>query len=137
MFNFLRVAETYGSVTSLALSYDHSFIAVGHMYGHIQLYDLHKPSVPARIVVPITTAALHSGRQEGHLLGSSITRIGFLGGKNTTIVSADNQGLAFYHSLGKMLFMEATDVIRILGKYPESDEVEVIDPPDQSAQGSF
>jgi hypothetical protein len=40
-------------------------------------------------------------------------------GRHTAIVTADENGLAFYHSLGKVLFVEATDVIRILGKYPE------------------
>lgn len=39
--------------------------------------------------------------------------------RHTAIVSADDSGLAFYHSLGKVLFVEANDVLRILGKYPE------------------
>ena len=42
-----------------------------------------------------------------------------MAGRHTAIVTADENGLAFYHSLGKVLFVDATDVIRILGKYPE------------------
>lgn len=42
-----------------------------------------------------------------------------MAGRHTAIVTADENGLAFYHSLGKVLFVDATDVIRLLGKYPE------------------
>lgn len=38
-------------------------------------------------------------------------------------MSVDENGLAFYHSLGKVLFVEASDVLRILGKYPEEEEI--------------
>lgn len=65
-----------------------------------------------------------AGRQEGHLLGSRIVSIGFVAGRHTAVVSADEKGLAFYHSLGKVLFVEASDTIRILGKYGEEDIVE-------------
>lgn len=36
-------------------------------------------------------------------------------------MSADDHGLAFYHSLGKVLFVDAIDTLRILGKYPLDD----------------
>ena len=62
-----------------------------------------------------------SGRQEGHLLGSRIVSIGFIAGRHTGVVSADEKGLAFYHSLGKVLFVEASDILRILGKYADDD----------------
>lgn len=113
------IVKTIGAVTALALSHDHTFIAVGHIYGHIQLFDLSKPGTPARTVVPTNVAAVSSGRQEGHLLGSRIVNIGFIAGRHTAIVSADDKGLAFYHSLGKVLFVEASDVIRILGRYDD------------------
>lgn len=70
---------------------------------------------------PTTVAAVTSGRQEGHLLGSRIVSIGFVAGRHTAIVSADEKGLAFYHSLGKVLFVEASDILRILGKYEDDD----------------
>lgn len=44
-----------------------------------------------------------------------------MGARHTAIVSVDENGLAFYHSLGKVLFVEASDVLRILGKYPEPE----------------
>lgn len=108
-------------MTALALSFDHTYIAVGHATGHIQLYDLRSPKVPARVVPPTTLAAVASGRQEGHIVGSRIVSIGFVAGRHTALVSADDSGLAFYHSLGKVFFVDATDILRILGKYPDED----------------
>lgn len=114
-------AKTVGPVTAIALSHDHTFVASGHASGHIQLFDLKTPQTPARFVNPTTVAAVTSGTQEGHLLGSRIVSIGFVGGRHTAIVSADEKGLAFYHSLGKVLFVEASDILRILGKYADDD----------------
>ncbi|KAI0715216.1 hypothetical protein C8Q76DRAFT_568514, partial [Earliella scabrosa] len=109
--------KNVGAVTALALSFDHTYVAVGHVTGHVQLYDLRSPKVPARAVPPTTLAAVASGRQEGHLVGSRIISVGFVAGWHTALVSADDAGLAFYHSLGKVLFVDATDILRILGKY--------------------
>ncbi|KAJ7188186.1 Golgi CORVET complex core vacuolar protein 8-domain-containing protein [Mycena filopes] len=113
--------KSVGAVSALALSHDHTFVAAGHTSGHIQLFDLKTPHTPARIVAPTTLAAVSSGRQEGHLRGSRIVSIGFVAGRHTALVTADEHGLAFYHSLGKVLFVEAKDILRILGKYPDEE----------------
>ena len=110
-----------GAVTALALSFDHTYVAVGHATGYVQLYDLRSPKVPARVVAPTTLAAVASGRQEGHLAGSRIVSIGVIAGRHTALVSADDSGLAFYHRLGKVFLVDATDILRILGKYPDED----------------
>ncbi|KAF9241625.1 Golgi CORVET complex core vacuolar protein 8-domain-containing protein [Melanogaster broomeanus] len=104
---------------TIALSHDHTYVASGHVSGHIQLFDLKTPQVPARLVAPPSTQALLSGRQEGHPAGSRITSVSFVAGRHTAIVSADENGLSFYHSLGKVLFVDASDTVRILGNYPE------------------
>ncbi|GJE92724.1 WD40 and Vps8 domain-containing protein [Phanerochaete sordida] len=111
--------QTVGAVTALALSYDHTYVASGHASGHIQLFDLNNAKTPARFVPPTSLAEVAAGRQEGHLYGSRIVSIGFVAGRHTAVVSADDSGLAFYHSLGKVLFVEASDTLRILGKYPD------------------
>lgn len=111
-------AKTAGAVTALCLSNDHTFIAVGHENGYIYLYDLAKHQAPARTVTPTSLAAVASGRKDGHIAGSRIVSLSFVGARHTAIVSADEQGLAFYHSLGQVLFVEASDTLRILGKYP-------------------
>ncbi|KAK0212552.1 Golgi CORVET complex core vacuolar protein 8-domain-containing protein [Desarmillaria ectypa] len=106
-----------GPVTALALSFDHTYVVSGHSSGFVQLYDLKTPNTPARTVPPTTVAAISTGRKEGHIQGSRIVNVGFVAGRHTAIVTADEHGLAFYHSLGKMLFIEASDILRILGKY--------------------
>lgn len=95
------------------------------MNGQIHLFDLANPSKPARFVPTTARGEVIAGRREGHLHQSRITQIGFVGARHTAIVSSDEYGLAFYHSLGKVLFVEATDVLRILGKYPEETTTEV------------
>ncbi|KAJ8076521.1 hypothetical protein PM082_000944 [Marasmius tenuissimus] len=107
-----------GAVTAVALSHDHTFVASGHSTGFIQLYDLKSPHTPARVVPPTTLNVVASGRKEGHIVGSRIVSIGFIAARHTALVSADENGLSFYHSLGKVLFVEAPDILRILGKYP-------------------
>ncbi|KAG6869129.1 hypothetical protein C0993_001694 [Termitomyces sp. T159_Od127] len=106
-----------GAVTAVALSHDHTYVACGHASGHIQLFDLKNPKVPARFVPPTTVEAVASGRKEGHIEGSRIISIDFIAERHTAIVSSDDHGLAFSHSLGKMLFIEAPDILRILGQY--------------------
>jgi hypothetical protein len=112
-------ASTVGSTSAVALSHDHTYVASGHVSGYIQIFDLKNPQVPARVVAPPSAQAIISGRQEGHLTGSRIVNVSFVAGRHTAIISADENGLAFYHNLGKVLFVEASDTIRILGNYPQ------------------
>lgn len=110
-----------GAVSALSLSADHTFLAVGHISGHIFLYDLSRPQSPVRSVPPVDYESVLAARKEGHLHGSRINQLSFVGSRHTAIVSADENGLAFYHSLGKVLFVAANDVLRILGNYPEEN----------------
>ncbi|EGG10747.1 uncharacterized protein MELLADRAFT_33801, partial [Melampsora larici-populina 98AG31] len=104
----------------IAISHDHTFVAVGHTMGYIYLYDLAKSKQPARSVIPTSMRLVQAGRSEGHLTGHRIIHLGFVGLRHTAIVSADESGLAFYHHLGQVLGLASTDVIRILGKYPDT-----------------
>ncbi|SPO24431.1 uncharacterized protein UTRI_03699 [Ustilago trichophora] len=107
------------AVTALALSSDHSFLGVGHASGNIFLYDLSNPGRAARHVSPVPLSSVKAGKREGHLSGSAIVHIGFIGLRHTAIVTADNKGLAFYHALGKILGVSSNDTLRLLGKYPQ------------------
>ena len=94
-------------------------MAAGYSTGYIQIYNLANPTIPIRSVPPTSLSLVYSGRKEGHIQGSRIVSIGFVAGRHTAIVSADVHGLAFYHTLGKVLFVEASDILRILGRYPD------------------
>ncbi|KAG1813729.1 Golgi CORVET complex core vacuolar protein 8-domain-containing protein [Suillus variegatus] len=103
-----------GPVSAVALSNDHTFVASGHTTGYIQLFNLKNPEVAARTVTPVTLAAITSGRQEGHLSGSRIISISFVAGRHTAVVSADEH----------VLFVDASDTIRIFGNYHGEDAPE-------------
>jgi hypothetical protein len=126
---FFLPAKEAGPVTAVAISQDHTFIAVGHALGFIHLYALLQPSKPARSVPPTTLQLVLTGRKEGHLVGSRILHIGFVGARHTAIVSSDETGLAFYHSLGKVLMLASTDIIRMLGRYPDPLHSPPLKPP--------
>ncbi|KAE8271942.1 hypothetical protein A4X09_0g381 [Tilletia walkeri] len=115
------LAKQGGSVTALNFSLDSTFIGVGHAAGHIALYDLQKPSVPARQVSPVSFRSVQAGRKEGHLPGCAIVQLGFIGQRHTAIVTADAAGVAVYHALGKILGVSSNDTLRIFGQYPTSE----------------
>lgn len=107
-------------MTALEISSDHTYIAVGHEEGHVYLYQLSSsPSTPARSVAPIPLSTINKGHKEGHLKGSRILHVGFVGKRHTAVVTGDDKGMAFYHSLGRVLGVDSTDVLRILGSYPD------------------
>ncbi|KAI9264371.1 Golgi CORVET complex core vacuolar protein 8-domain-containing protein [Phascolomyces articulosus] len=122
-------AVEIGSVTSLAISADHTTIACGHSQGYIVVWDINKPSNPVRVIDPIpasqATKSLNAQQQhqqntlrkEGHVKGAAILHIGFVGVKKTEIVSGDDQGMSFYHVLYKVVMVNAVDTTRILGRY--------------------
>jgi hypothetical protein len=128
-----HTGRSVGAVTALALSHDHTFVASGHKSGHIQLFHLSNPQTPARSVPPTTLATVATGRKEGHIQGSRIVSVGFVAGRHTAVITADEHGLAFYHSLGKVLFVEAPDILRILGKYPPEEPKEMVQPPSRTS----
>ncbi|CAG8784146.1 11525_t:CDS:2, partial [Acaulospora morrowiae] len=53
-----------------------------------------------------------------HIRGSAILHVGFVGVRKNGIVSGDDNGLAFYHNLYKVVMVNATETTRILGRYP-------------------
>ena len=110
-----------GPVTAVTTSPDNTFVAVGHATGNIHLYDLSRPAKPARTNVALSVDQVLSGQKEGHLKGSRILHIGFVGARHTSIVSGDEHGRAFWWSLGKVIGVESNDVVRMLGSYPERE----------------
>ncbi|CAO1624080.1 unnamed protein product [Sympodiomycopsis kandeliae] len=115
-----------GRVTSLAFSSDSTSIAIGHAQGQIYLYDLNKPTSPSRSISPLTSSEVKSGKKEGHLTGSKILHLSFVGTRHTAIYSSDENGLCFYHSLGKIIGVASNDTLRVLGRYPHSQKSETL-----------
>ena len=106
------------AVTAVTISPDKTYIGVGYADGYIHLYDLSSPFKPARTTMALPLRQVLSGRKEGHLQGSRILHVRFVGTRHTSIVTADEHGRAFWWSLGKIIGVESNDVVRMLGSYP-------------------
>jgi hypothetical protein len=112
------IVKEAGPVTALAFSPDGTFVGVGHKNGNVYLYDLKYPTRPARSSLALPLSSLISGRKEGHVTGTRIIGIDFVGSRRTAIVTSDETGRAFWWSLGKVIGVESNDVMRLLGGIP-------------------
>ena len=110
-----------GPVTSLAISADYSTIAAGHATGHIFSWEVSRPGRPFLHIPPIENAKAQSRKADGHVIGSAVAHIGFLGYRRTAIVSADDKGMAFSHlaTRGMGSVGRTVRTNRILGRYPD------------------
>ncbi|CAG8434792.1 11750_t:CDS:10 [Ambispora gerdemannii] len=113
-------ALEHGAVTSLCISIDHAQIVSGHAQGHIFIWDISRPNNPTRSMLPISAAVAAGGRKDGHIRGSSILHVDFVGIRKNGIVSGDDHGMVFYHNIYKVMMVNASETIRILGRYPAS-----------------
>ena len=110
-----------GEVTALALSADHTTIATGHANGDLFTWEIARPRKPFLHIHPIDR---RQSQEDGHLAGSAIVHVGFLGTRHTALVSADNRGMAFSHLATRGLGAVGRTVktTRILGRYPSASE---------------
>ncbi|KAF9183247.1 Vacuolar protein sorting-associated protein 8 [Haplosporangium sp. Z 767] len=113
-----QYALEHGSVCSIAISSDHTYMVAGHSLGSIIVWNVSKPNMPSRIIPPISKETALSGRKLGHIRGSAVLNVGFVGIKRAEVVSADDQGMAFHHLLYKVMMVNAVETTRLLGKYP-------------------
>ncbi|KAF9354989.1 Vacuolar protein sorting-associated protein 8 [Mortierella sp. AD094] len=113
-----QYALEHGSVCSIALSTDNTYMVAGHSLGSIIVWNISKPNVPSRIIPPVTKEMALSGRKLGHIRGSAVLNVAFVGIKRAEVVSADDQGMAFHHLLYKVMMVNAVETTRLLGKYP-------------------
>ncbi|CAG7917884.1 unnamed protein product [Penicillium olsonii] len=111
-----------GSVTSLALSADHSTIAGGHESGDIFTWEISRSAKPFLHIPPIPANQVETRTSDGHLSGSAVIHIGFLGTRRTALVSADTRGMAFSHlaTRGMGAVGRTVKTARILGRYPQA-----------------
>ena len=109
-----------GAITSLALSADHSTIAAGHALGDIFTWEISRSARPFLHIPPIPSDQVETRPSDGHISGSSVVHIGFLGTRRTALVSADTRGMAFSHlaTRGMGAVGRTVKTTRILGRYP-------------------
>jgi len=109
-----------GAVTSIAISADHSTIAVGHAAGSIFTWEVAKSAKPFLHISPINRS--RTSNPDGHVLDVAILHVGFLGMSHTALASADDNGMAFSYLAGRSMGLVARSVktTRILGRYPDN-----------------
>ncbi|KAL4802664.1 Golgi CORVET complex core vacuolar protein 8-domain-containing protein [Aspergillus unguis] len=110
-----------GAVQSLALSADHSTIAAGHVSGDIFTWEISRPAKPFLHIQPIPVSQVETRTSDGHISGSPVIHLGFLGTRRTALVSADKRGMAFSHlaTRGTGALGRTVKTTRILGRYPQ------------------
>lgn len=112
-----------GSITSIAISADHTTVGGGHADGSVFTWDTSRPARPFLHIPPLDATQLQQSRTiDGHVPGVAITHLGFLGTRHTALVSADNKGMAFSHlaTRGTGSFGRTVKTTRILGRYPDA-----------------
>ncbi|KAJ5964846.1 uncharacterized protein N7479_004722 [Penicillium vulpinum] len=110
-----------GAVTSLAISADHSTVAGGHDSGDIFTWEISRSAKPFLHISPIPVNQVETRTSDGHLSGSAVIHIGFLGTRRTALVSADTRGMSFSHlaTRGMGAVGRTVKTTRILGRYPQ------------------
>lgn len=113
-----------GSITSLAISADHSTVAGGHADGSLFTWEIARPAKPFLHIAPLERSKVSNRSGDGHVSGSAVLHLGFLGTRRTALVSADKSGMAFSHLATRGLGAVARSVksTRILGRYPQASE---------------
>ncbi|KIW03931.1 uncharacterized protein PV09_04771 [Verruconis gallopava] len=113
-----------GAVTALAISADHSTIATGHANGHIFTWEISRPAKPFLHIVPNDRETLDQRKSDGHVSGTAVVHVGFLGTRHTALVSADEGGMAFSHlaTRGLGAIGRVVKTTRLLGRYPAPEK---------------
>lgn len=105
-----------GEITSLAISSDHTHIASGHCNGHIFTWELTKPKAYILHVHAIASSA----RQKvcGHILGTRVIHLSFVGKRHSVLISGGVTGMAFMHIGLRAMIGRTVETYRIVGRYP-------------------
>jgi len=108
-----------GPVTALTLSADHIVLLTGHSSGDLFTWDLTKSAQPHSHTPSLSASTIATPKRDGHIVGTPILHVDFLGLRHGAFVSADDTGMAFVHSLSRKLVVANVVTTRILGRYPE------------------
>ncbi|KAL4907555.1 hypothetical protein BDW74DRAFT_149420 [Aspergillus multicolor] len=113
-----------GAIQSLAFSADHSTVAAGHVSGDIFTWEISRPARPFLAIQPIPANQVETRTSDGHISGTPVIHLGFIGTRRTALVSADKRGMAFSHlaTRGMGAMGRTVKTTRILGRYPQPSQ---------------
>ncbi|ODV92797.1 hypothetical protein CANCADRAFT_93471, partial [Tortispora caseinolytica NRRL Y-17796] len=122
-------ATESGPVTVLAFSADCTVLAAGHANGNILVYDLSRPDTYSYVIRSVPRdLPTHNTPPDGHLPGSKILHLTFLGKRHSLLASTDDYGIALLHQRVHGLTGARTISTKILGKYPPSEPATSLKP---------
>ncbi|KAJ3032574.1 Vacuolar protein sorting-associated protein 8, partial [Rhizophlyctis rosea] len=104
-------AAQFGSVTSIAVSTDHNLLVCGYSFGAVCIWDAVK-GVPVRTILPLRAEDRAAQKKDGHTRGVPVIHVGFVGSKGN-VVSGDNQGHVFYHSVTRVMLLNTSATVRV------------------------
>lgn len=115
-------ASTWGKVTCLSLSLDSTHIAAGYDSGDVLVWDLKDSTRPKYHIAPLADI---SAITDGHIKGSPINNITFVGKRHSVLTTTDIYGMVMYHQRNRGVLGFAVTTRRILGRY---EDVELMKP---------
>lgn len=109
-------AMTCGSITSIAMSLDSTHVACGFESGDVFLWNIRASSKPLCHIQPLNDTNMHS---DGHVAGSIVNNLTFVGKRHTVLISSDVNGLVFYHQCNRGVLGVTVGTRKILGRYED------------------
>jgi hypothetical protein len=103
------------AITSICIPASNDTIIGGYINGTIVIWNL----LSGEVIKNIAPAARQATKPNGHLEGASIIHLNHVQGKKNDFVSADNQGMVFYHSISRIGLVNIVRTTRMLGRYDE------------------
>ncbi|RKP08479.1 hypothetical protein THASP1DRAFT_29725 [Thamnocephalis sphaerospora] len=110
--NMRTILRHTGIVTAVGISANGNFALGGFDDGSIVIWDIKRGAI-LRVIEP----TVHSnGRHIGHAKGSAILHAEFVGSQSQEFMTADDQGMVFFHRLSKVPVLRAAETQRVLGR---------------------
>lgn len=110
----------FGSVTSIAISQDQTFVGAGYEDGTIVTWELSKPSSFNIKIRPVSRNYQEQPDTIGHLEGASIFNLAFVKRRHSSLISGDAQGMVFIHDTYRTILGRTPKSRLVLGRYPSN-----------------
>ncbi|ODV86622.1 hypothetical protein CANARDRAFT_27050 [[Candida] arabinofermentans NRRL YB-2248] len=115
-----------GPISSITISLDSTYVASGYKTGDIYIWDIsikakpiiHIPPVSSKQDASIVSSFTKGINSEGHLSGTPIIKLNFVGKRHTAIYSVDQNGVMVSHNGGRTLMGYYIKSQIMLGKPP-------------------
>ncbi|KAI8612899.1 hypothetical protein BC830DRAFT_1134642 [Chytriomyces sp. MP71] len=126
------LAADYGAISSLAFSPDQTRVVAGHARGWILVWDLARRGAgggaggagasvaPLRVIEPLSRVGAVGedlGPKRGHYRGAKVVHVSFVGNR-MDVLSADNEGSAFHHTITSLLMLSTITTTQLAGNQP-------------------